>query len=178
MTARKHDYDALRADYERGEKLAAIVTRYRICRSHLQTLAAQRGWSRPLKTDLSELRKAYEEGVVLTRLAKQFRMRSGRISALAAENRWKRPDSTTEATHLAVQADYEGGVPVADIAAKHGYSPRTVQSLANTFGWYRKEPESKPRIDPMAEALRKAGYVMRVAGPTGPARAAAPMWVR
>lgn len=141
---RKYDYDALRADYERGEPFTAIISRYGINKGVLQEIAARHSWKRPTKTDYAALRKAYEDGVVMRTIVKTFRIGPHRVAALAAENRWKRPVAATEAAHLAVQRDYEAGVPIGDISARHGYAPRSVQSLANTYGWHRKPPTEKP----------------------------------
>ena len=177
-TVRKHDYDALQADWERGETLAAMVTRYRINRSVLQEIAARHQWKRPVRTDYTRLRQAYEEGMVLSRIAKEFRISAQRIAALAAEGRWKRPVATTEATHLAMQAEYEAGVSIDEIAEKHGYKARSIRSLAYTFGWHRTEVEEKRKDDPLAAALRRAGYAMHVAPASRPVSTGAPAWVR
>lgn len=161
---RKHDYETMRAEWESGVGRRVMCQRYGIGKTALYEIVSRHGWKRPLRpqSDMAAIRAAYERGDVLTVISREHRIGVKRITAIAAAEKWRRPAMARDSKHLEVQAYYEAGLPMDEIARRSGYAPRTIKTLINTYGWLRKEPGPVVAKDPLGDALAKAGYVRHV----------------
>ncbi|MGV2099034.1 helix-turn-helix domain-containing protein [Rhizobium sp. 21-4511-3d] len=96
---------------------------------------------------MAKVRKLYEDGWSIADIAREIHCSRETFVAVAKEQGWYDPDRAMARAHnfAAMKRDYDAGMPIKELAEKHGIAARTWANIRRKLGIEQREHHTKCR---------------------------------